>query len=265
MNLTTTLALAATALLAATPPVDAQTPSLNTFHKAYAYTRHCCWDAVYNYEWNQGEAPSYAATSWSASAQGAGSLAYGAISAQMSARADVTNYVYVNAIGEGRDYWVDTFTVTSGSLAAGTPVELRLRVDVAADVDTTGYGQGYALAVIGTGLDAGWLTGVDTRVVGEGAHTGSYSFMTWVGANVTLVGQLVARAWTEGTNGHGAATAKTNASANFIVESLTAGAGYVTASGHRYVVPTSPVPEPQTWALLLGGMAGLALWRRRQP
>jgi PEP-CTERM motif len=258
------IALAGAVLLGAALPARADSPSLNPFHKAYASTRHCCWDNFFNYAWHQGDAPGYSAVSWSSRASGNGTLDYGLITADMSSSADVTNYVYVEAVGEGRDYWVDTFTITSDNLAAGTPVTLSLGVDLDANLASSGYGQGFALAVIGTGLDAGWLTGVDTRVVGAGRKQASGSFLSYVGGSVTLVGQLVSRAWSEASNGAGAGSASTQATARFTVESLTPGAAYRSASGHSYAVPASPVPEPSAvWLLLAGAGVAVAARTRR--
>lgn len=261
MNVQRTLALLGAALLLSTSNASVAAADLEPFRKAYAYTRHCCWDAVYTFEWHQGSADSYSAASWSAWADASGSLAYGAISADMYAYGNRNGYVYVNAIAEARDYWVDSFTITSATLPAGTPVALQLGVQLSANLTTSGFGQAYALAVIGTGLDAGWITGVDTRNVGAGAHSSVSSFMTFVGAEVTFVGQLNSRAWAESGEGVGSAT--TDAWAGFTVDLLTPGASYRTASGHDYGTPAAAIPEPGSWALLLGGIAGLA-WRRRR-
>jgi hypothetical protein len=261
------IALASAALLCAALPVQAQSSSLTTFHKAYASTQHCCWDAPFNYQWLQGEAPSYEAVSWSSSARVSGTLDFGLITGQASGAADVTGYVYVDAVGEARDYWVDTFTVMSDTLAAGTPVSLKLGVTLDAAIRTSAYGQGVALAVIGTGLDAGWITGVDTRAVGAGHREVVASFSTYVGGSVTLVGQLLSRAWSSASNGAGAGEASTDAVARFTVEATTPGAFYRTASGHDYAMPVSTVPEPSVWWLLVAGaVTGLCLrGRGRAP
>ena len=200
---------------------------------------------------------------WSAQASFNGSLGYGQIEGTATTASDITSFVYANAVAEGRDYWVETFHIQSSTLAVGTPVALSLGVWLDASVNTSAVGQGYALAVIGTGLDAGWLTGVDTRHVGSGAHSASTVFHTGVGASVTLVGQLNTRAWSELSNGPiKAATASSTATARFTVDSLTEGAFYTSFSGASYLTPSSPVPEPGTWALLLGGL-GAVLWRAR--
>jgi PEP-CTERM motif len=260
MNIKRTLALLGAALLLSAANASVAAAELAPFRKAYAFTQHCCWDAVYNYEWRQGGAASYSAASWSARADASGSLDYGVISADMVAYGNRNGYVYVNAIAEARDYWVDSFTISSATLPAGTPVELQLGVQLRASLATSGFGQAYALAVIGTGLDAGWLNGVDTRNVGGGSHSSVSSFMSYVGAEVTFVGQLNSRAWAESGEGVGSAT--TDAWAGFTVDLLTPGASYRTASGHDYGTPAAPIPEPGSWALLLGGIAALA-WRRR--
>lgn len=261
MNVQRTFALLGAALLLSTSNASAATADLAPFRKAYAFTRHCCWDAVYSTELHQGTANSYSAASWSAWADASGSLDYGVISADMYAYGNRNGYTYVNAIAEARDYWVDSFTITSATLPAGTPVELQLGVQLRASLASSGFGQGYALAVIGTGLDAGWLTGVDTRNVGAGSHSSATSFLTFVGAEVSFVGQLNSRAWAESGEGVGSAT--TGAWAGFTVDALTPGASYRTASGHDYGSQVAAIPEPGSWALLLGGIVALT-WRRRQ-
>ncbi len=258
--------LATTAALALTLASAAQAASsLNRSHGVYAETQHCCWDVRYNIVSNSGTAASYSVASWSAQASFNGSLAYGQIEGTATTASDITNYVYANAVAEGRDYWVETFHIQSATLAAGTPVALSLGVWLDASVNTSTVGQGYALAVIGTGLDAGWLAGVDTRSVGSGAHSATTVFNTGVGASITLVGQLNTRAWSELSNGPTkTATASSTATARFTVDSLTDGAFYTSSSGTGYATPSSPVPEPATWALLLGGAALLPLAVRRQ-
>lgn len=253
--------LALISLFSLLQTAQASSSSLEAWRYAGASTRHCCWDNPKYHEAFQGDAAHYAARSWSASADAGGSLSHGQISADVSASSDVRNWAYVEATGEARDYWKDTFTVTSGSLAWGTPVALDLTVELDATVMTQGYGKGYALAVIGTGLDAGWIVGVDTRVLGAGSHRASGTFMTHVGSSVTLVGQLASRAWAESAAGGGTGSASTQTSARFTVSAATAGADYVAASGQRYgaVVPT--VPEPSGWLLALIGGAGVALRR----
>jgi MYXO-CTERM domain-containing protein len=257
------LALLGTALGLVLAALPAQA-TLTASRGVYAETQHCCWDVRFNIDSRSGAGASYSASSWSSHANISGTVGYAQIHGAAEVGANVTNYVYVNGVAEARDYWVDSFDVTSATLALGTPVTLRLGVELFSDVDTTGYGKGYALAVIGTGLDAGWLTGVDTRVTGDGAQTGTYDLFTYVGAHLSFVGQLKTRAWAEGNNGMGAATASTTADARFTIQSLTDGATYVSGSGASYAVPTSPVPEPHTWALMLGGVAALGAWRRRR-
>lgn len=250
--------------LALAPAVQA-TASLNRNHGVYAETQHCCWDARYNIVSNSGTAATYSVASWSAQASFNGSLGYGQIEGAATTASDITYYVYANAVAEGRDYWVETFHIQSATLAAGTPVALSLGVWLDASINTSTVGKGYALAVIGTGLDAGWLTGVDTRSVGSGAHSAATVFNTGVGASITLVGQLNTRAWSEISNGPiKTATASSTATARFTVDSLTDGAFYTSFSGASYLTPSSPVPEPTTWALLLGGAVLLPLAVRRQ-
>lgn len=184
--------------------------TLTTHHGVYAETQHCCWDVRFNIVSISGSAPSYSVASWSAQANISGNVGYGQISGAAEVSSSVVGYVYANGVAEARDYWVDSFDVTSALLAPGTPVTLRLGVALDADVNTTNFGKGSALAVIGTGLDAGWLAGVDTNVVGDGGHVATYDYLTYVGAHLSFVGQLKTRAWAEGNNGSGVGTASSN-------------------------------------------------------
>ncbi len=256
---------AAFALALTLAPAAQASASLNKNHGASAYTRHCCWDAPFNSQSAAGT-DDYSVSSWSAQANISGSVGYGLIQATATAASDITSFVYANAVGEARDYWVETFHIQSATLATGTPVVLSLGVWMDASVNTSTVGQGYALAVIGTGLDAGWLTAIDTRNVGSGVHTASISFATGVGGSVTLIGQMNTRAWAELSNGPiKTATASSSATARFTVDSLTDGAFYSTTSGNSYLTP-APVPEADTTAMMLAGLGllGVAARRKRQ-
>ena len=184
--------------------------------------------------------------------------------------------------GSVRAYWYDTFEVRSNSLAAGTPVNLALGVNLniadmyapadlgACSVGGTG-GCASALASIHfAGPDCCTLASKEVRtpLLGEPTGgfitngTGSGTYATAVGATFTLVGVLRLNAFVN-VNYDDAYAAKVAASAVFNIDPTTPDAFLVSGSGVNYGA-LAPVPEPHAWAMLLAGLAGISLFARRR-
>lgn len=260
------------ALLGATLPVAAA-PSLTANHGAFAQTYWCCGNAPPSIV-SQSGAGTVEATSWSSSATAMGTPDYGILSGAVSASANrFGNYSNVQSNGTIRDIWSDEFTIASAGLAAGTPVQVRVTVALdysAMQQSTTGASSNLqAIAALHfNGPDAPWITGVTYEpgaggLQGNASSTlaGEASFASNVGAKFQLFGDLYLVTAAFATNSPSSASASLSGTARYTVSVLTPGAGVSSASGAAYV---TPVPEPQTAAMLLAGLAFMGvLFRRR--
>jgi hypothetical protein len=179
-----------------------------------------------------------------------------------------------------RDAWSDDFTITSATLAAGTPVQLRLTVTIDGSIralDPDGVqnsAEGAARLVAAFhygGWDAPWITGVDVLRGGYMGGNHGYGDFDVAASNTTIINATVGQALNlvgdmgisyGQSNGLGARawySGSAEGNARFHVDMLTPEASYATASGASYATPI-----PATWGLLLTGlgMAG-AFFRRR--
>ena len=260
------------ALLGAALPATAA-PSLTANHGAFAQTYWCCGDAPPSIVSLSG-AGTLDAESWSSRATAMGTLGYGILSGAVSASANrYGSYSNVQSNGTIRDIWSDEFTIASAGLAAGTPVQVKVTVALdysAMQQNTSGASTNVqAIAALHfNGPDAPWITGV-TYQPGAGGLQGSVSstlageasFASHVGSKFQLFGDLYLVTAAFADNNPSSASASLSGTARYTVSVLTPGAGVSSASGAAYV---TPVPEPQTFAMLLAGLACMGVLLRRR-
>jgi hypothetical protein len=87
------------------------------------------------------------------------------------------------------------------------------------------------------------------------------SFQTTGGSTFDLYYGLITRASVTGQSGAADAFADYSKSLTFTLFPQQPGVGVTTFGGQTFL---TPVPEPQTWALLVAGLGGIALARRRR-
>lgn len=160
----------------------------------------------------------------------------------------------------------DDLSVVSDTLALGTAVELTF--DLA--VHGHAYYSSSDLNDHSTGADvaANFFVGgpfgqqLLNLTYDNGDYSEAISLTTFVGAQLTLKGALFAYGTAAGA---GYSTFHIEDPSTVNIESDTAGARIVAASGHDYGLAVA-VPEPASWTLMLGGftaIGGALRWRRK--
>ena len=161
--------------------------------------------------------------------------------------------------GHVESHWFDTFTVTSNTLAIGTPVTLEAHIDMVATVTPSLSCPSPCARAQATlhlnGLDAPAIVFTSTQTGYLLSSTGT--FTQTVGQSFTLYGRLYMNSGTGFLPFPDAGSA--DASARYTLQVQSAGATYGTASGGRY-----EVPEPSTHALLVAGVMVLGAMTRRR-
>jgi hypothetical protein len=241
--------------------------SVVEFHQASAESRHCCWDNGYNGAGQQG-AGDYDVSSWNATGHAAGIASHGLLSGSVSGSAQrFDSWGASSGSGRVRDYFVDTFSITSPSLAFGTPVLVQLGVTLqfttfSEMTPNAGLNSQAIAAWHFNGPDAPWIAGVtfDRAYESQDAFSATRSaqatFASWVGASFTLVGDMLLHTVAFATNNPSSARSSLSADAFYTVEVITPNAGFSSVSGAAYV---AAVPEPSS--MLMFGVGLVVLMR----
>lgn len=192
---------------------------------------------------------------YNASASSRASAAIGSLRASASFGASSEpSGPFVGANGFGQAWWGDRLTITSNTLAPGTPVMFQATIDFHRVITGGGLGVVNALVSGPFGLSIS-----DSRATPNSQQSATTVVHTTIGSQINVFSTLSVNA--SGSVAPGQSSSGSGDAFNtstFTFTPITPGASYSTASGVLFV------PEPSTYGL--GAMALLALlgWRRRQ-
>jgi hypothetical protein len=196
----------------------------------------------------------------SASASMSGSVNYGEIVGSVAATAsenvalepaglNVTD-TFASGVFDGQ--WHDVLTVTSGTLDAGTPVDLAFTLFTNAVLGCSGANSSVeAASTFQAGLSQ--ISALSSTCNSTISGSQQMLVATSVGSQIDLFGSLQIQATSFGANFGGSSSSVDPPFAVFYIDSETAGASYTTASGTSYETPASSttVPEPETLDMLM--------------
>jgi hypothetical protein len=167
----------------------------------------------------------------------------------------------------------DSLTLTSATLAPGTPVTWEFTVGFHTVRTTTGGGSASATLTGGAGSQSTMLTNpvafsgptqgplTETETIQVSGYVGE---VVSIGESLNIVASAEASAAAFGSE---TAILDATDTGVFYADPQTAGLELVSASGHDYASPgvgTPTVPEPSTWAMIVLGFAGLGYAARRR-
>lgn len=226
------------------------------------------------YESYETNPPTMTTVIGSASAQGTGSANAGSIGATATLSADSNGsmsllqaHVATAVIAAS---WYDTLTITSTTLAPGTPVSLQYSLSLDSSITANNDAYGYATAsLFYYGQESPLsLMIVDSHLADPVSRLLTQTVTGYVGDTFVLE---------HGLNIMGEARVNTLTTPSAFVSILAGNTSHAfvdplgdfsieSASGHNYsrgLTSPAPVPEPGTWMLLGSGLAGLAACRKR--
>jgi hypothetical protein len=145
------------------------------------------------------------------------------------------------------EFWIDRMTIGSGTLGAGTPVDLRITAVLSGLLSPSLVAPGISNVAV---ADAFFQVGASqlhvTGVPGTLTTTDSMVVHSSIGAALSLEAQLILTASATADVLRGIADASETANysntSDFFIDILTPGASYITDSGETYFSPT-PTPE----------------------
>jgi hypothetical protein len=159
---------------------------------------------------------------------------------------------FVGANGFGQAWWGDTLTITSDTLAPGTPVMFQATIDFHRVITGSGLGVVNALVSGPFGLSIS-----DSRATPNAQQSATTVVHTTVGSQINIFSTLSVGASGSVGPGQGASgSVDAFNTSTFTFMPITPGASYSTASGVLFV------PEPSTYGLCAMALIGLLACRR---
>ena len=162
-----------------------------------------------------------------------------------------------------------TFAATPNPAQQGGTVDIDVLVSQITDLYAYQFSINFDASLLqvsniamGSFLSAGGTTFSDTGTVDNTAGTVTLSFNTLIGLLPGVSGSGTLLTLHMNTIGTGTSTLSFAPADTLFVDSNLATIGVTTVDSSVQVA--TAVPEPQTYLMLVAGLAGLGLWRRRQ-
>ncbi len=161
--------------------------------------------------------------------------------------------------------YLDTLTVHSSSLAAGTPVTVNFLITLDGSIRTDGSATAYAFTSVYSDYSFNGVYGTLRPIDTGSGFTGEYSgtFDSFVGSSFVVAADLFVAAQADAGNYYTSGTysaidiAFLHTEMNYFSVAGDADAQLISASGHDYAMP-SAVPEPSAMLMCALGLLGCA-------